>query len=195
MTIEETERDKYERVWQEDAYRQVCHSKVLWDEHRDCFPDEFDSALDIGCGLGLMIAEWGDQGKTVLGIDIAAPSCLHDSVRTKWQDHILIGPIWNTLPADICPLDVGVCADVMEHIPRRKVGESLYSIAQCCKHVVFKIDHAENSFIGETLHLTIESVEWWTAQMNSISGNAEFIRTTARGGGIEGSIVVWKTDA
>lgn len=191
MTIEETERTKYERVWKEDAYRQVCHSKVLWDEHRDCFPNEFDSALDIGCGMGLMLAEWSKQGKEVYGIDIAM-NCLHPDVA---EDKLFIHPLWSIPPRTTVKdrFDVGVCADVMEHIPRGKVSESLHCIANYCKHIVFKIDHAENTFIGETLHLTIEPVQWWIAQMNSISGNAEFIRTAARGGGIRGSIIVWKT--
>ena len=193
MTIEEIERDKYERVWQEDAYRQVCHSKVLWDEHRDCFPEEFDSVLDIGCGLGLMVAEWNEQGIDAYGMDIAG-NCLREDIAESYADKVFVCPIWLFVRLR-GKLDVGVCADVMEHIPRNKVDSSLRHIATRCKHVVFKIDHASNLFIGETLHLTIEPVEWWVEQMNSIAGNAEFIRTAARGGGIEGSIVVWKTDA
>lgn len=195
MTIEETERVKYERVWQEDAYRQVCHSKVLWDEHRDCFPEEFGSVLDIGCGLGLMIAEWSDQGKEVYGVDIAAPSCLHSDVR-RAKLHVFSESMWSAFMPDENGrrIDVGVCADVMEHIPRDKVDQSLRRIAQYCKHVVFKIDHVANSFVGETLHLTIKPAQWWIDQMNAISGNAEFIRTAKRGGGIQGSIVVWRTD-
>lgn len=199
MTVEETERTKYERVWQEDAYRQVCHSKVLWDEHRDCFPDTFHSALDIGCGLGLMIAEWNAQGINTHGIDIAE-NCLFADVEESYRHKFRVYEIWN-LKWEEWPdrwwdkrFDVGVCADVMEHIPIEFVDESLRRIAKYCRHVVFKIDHATNSFIGETLHLTIEPVEWWIAQMNAITGNAEFVRTAKRGGGIEGSIVVWRTD-
>jgi 2-polyprenyl-3-methyl-5-hydroxy-6-metoxy-1,4-benzoquinol methylase len=190
MTIEETERAKYKRVWQEDTYRQVCHSKVLWDEHRDCFPVDFGSALDIGCGLGLMISQWRADGKIAYGIDIA-DNCLDDRNNSVF---VSFRPLW-VMKDWALPFDVGVCADVMEHIPRDKVVRSLRRIAACCKHVVFKIDHASNSFIGETLHLTIEPVEWWIAQMNSIAGNAELIRTAARGGGIKGSVVIWKTGA
>lgn len=196
MTIEETERVKYERVWKEDAYRQVCHSKVLWDEHRDCFPDEFGSAVDLGCGLGLMIAEWSEQGKEVYGVDIAR-NCLHSDVAEKYTSKLFIYPLWDIPPRAIEKdrFDVGVCADVMEHIPRHKVVASLHCVSNYCKHVVFKIDHAENSFIGETLHLTIEPVEWWIGQMNAVVGNAEFVRTSARGGGVLGSIIVWNTGA
>ena len=197
MTIEETERAKYERVWQEDAYRQVCHSKVLWDEHRDCFPDEFDSVSDIGCGLGLMIAEWAELGKSAQGVDIAAPHCLDPRVAEKYGSRVLSAPIWKMFIPYGRRLDVGVCADVMEHIPRDKVEASLHHIAGCCKYVVFKIDHAPNSFIGETLHLTLEPVEWWITQMRGMfsKARATFVRTVKRGGGIEGSIVVWETSA
>ena len=197
MTIEETERAKYERVWQKDAYRQVCHSKVLWDEHRDCFPDEFDSVMDIGCGLGLMIAEWNELGKSAQGVDIAAPYCLDDGVAKKYGSLVLNAAIWEMFIPYGRRLDVGVCADVMEHIPRDKVEDSLHHIAGCCKHVVFKIDHAQNSFIGETLHLTLEPVEWWLLQMRSMFGGAKatFVRTAKRSGDIEGSIVVWETGA
>ncbi len=193
MTIEETERAKYERVWQEDAYRQVCHSKVLWDEHRDCFPEEFNSVLDIGCGLGLMIAEWSEQGKEVYGVDIAG-NCLDVDVASKYADNVFVCPIRVFIRKPTVRFDVGVCADVMEHIPREFVDASLRRIYQRCDHVVFKIDHATNSFIGEILHLTIEPVEWWIDKMDSIGGKARFIRTAKRGGGIEGSIVIWETD-
>lgn len=193
MTIEETERTKYERVWQEDAYRQVCHSKVLWDEHRDCFPDEFDSVLDIGCGLGLMIAEWNEQGIDAYGVDIAG-NCLHAGVADVYSDKVFVCPIRLFVRKPTISFDVGVCADVMEHIPREFVDASLRRVYQRCDHVVFKIDHVANSFIGETLHLTVEPVDWWIDRMSAIGGNAEFIRTAARGGGVLGSIIVWRTD-
>lgn len=192
--IEIAERIKYERVWQEDAYRQVCHSETLWTEHRKCFPDEFGTALDIGCGLGNMVTRWNDAGVDAYGVDIAG-NCLSESVAESYADKVFVCPIWLFVRQPIeGKFDVGVCADVMEHIPNDKVDESLRHIAACCEHVVFKIDHVANSFIGETLHLTIEPVQWWLEQMNAIAGNAEFVRTAKRGGGVDGSIVIWRTD-
>lgn len=195
MTIEEIEQAKYERVWQEDAYRQVCHAETLWIEHRECFPDEFSTALDIGCGLGNMVSRWNDVGIDAYGVDIAG-NCLSQVVAESYAKKVFVCPIWLFVRQAVeGKFDVGVCADVMEHIPRNKVGKSLRHIAHCCKHIVLKIDHKENSFIGETLHLTIEPVEWWIEQMNAIAGNARFVRTSARGGGVLGSIVVWRTGA
>ncbi len=184
-----SEAAKYTKVWKESDYRIVSHSVELWKDRRELFPTSIASALDIGCGLGMILPVWNEQGIDAWGIDIA-PNCLDIEVSSRYCHKFVCGCVWSMEWDRV--FDFGICTDVMEHIPPDKVLPALQAISQCCNEVLFKIDHISNEFIGEILHLTIKPVEWWIELMNSIGGRSEFVGTSARGGGVMGSIVKWK---
>jgi 2-polyprenyl-3-methyl-5-hydroxy-6-metoxy-1,4-benzoquinol methylase len=188
--IETTERKKYELVWQDDRYRQVCHGSRLWSEHPECFPSGFRTAIDIGCGLGLMVKTWNDLGIDAWGIDIAGNS-LCPEVRKLYGYKVAISPLWQMAWQDSLHFDVGLCADVLEHIPEDRLSECLRRIANWCDHVVLKIDHEPCKFLGEDLHLILRPVEWWLDQMGAVAGSAKHVGNMARMNGAEGSVVVW----
>ena len=183
------EHDKYARVWREPNYRINCHALTLWQDFRYLFPNEFKSGLDIGCGLGLILPIWKSLGVDAWGVDLV-PNCLDDSVRDQIGRNFILACLWEMKWDRV--FDIGVCADVMEHIPPQYVDEVLRRIALCCKEVVFKIDHIESRFIGETLHLTIQPISWWVARMESIAGDAKHVGMSARGGGVLGSVIHWR---
>lgn len=189
MSLEHQEAAKYQRAWSAPEYRVACHSFYMWRTRRSMFPTTFTSALDIGCGLGLLLPEWNDAGIDAWGVDIAE-NCLAPEVATEWGHKFRLACLWE-MEWDR-RFDFGICADVMEHIPPERVVQSLVRIAACCDEVLFKIDHAANAFNGDVLHLTLHPVEWWQEAMEEISGSARFVGCLARGGGILGSLVRWR---
>ena len=184
MSLESTERAKYEMAWSHDEYRQVCHGSRIWSERPDLIPAKFQSVLDIGCGLGRLVNTMHGLGFDAWGVDIAA-NCLDEGVKGTFVQQC----IWD-MDLDRT-FDVGICADVMEHIPGEKVRQSLIRIAVHCRQVVFKIAHEVNTFYGETLHLTLHPPSWWIDQMVAIGGSATFTGIMVRHKVIEDSLIVW----
>ena len=166
MDLAAAERQKYDDVWLHDEYRRKCHSVTLWNTERHLFPKQFDSALDIACGLGLLFYYWNEQGVDAYACDISH-NCLSAEAR-KYEHKFIQGPLWElSLPE---PVDVGVCTDVMEHIPTDKVDDSLRRIADSCRRTVFKIAQFNSVYLGYDLHLTKEPLEWWQNRMLAIGG-------------------------
>jgi len=182
----ESERIKYDAVWRDPRYRLACHSRALWHDQRDLFP-EFESALDIGCGLGLLIDEWVRMDIDAWGVDIS-PGCISHDLHNKQR--VVFGCLWE-MEWDR-RFDFGVCTDVMEHVPPDYVDETLRRIAICCDYILFKIAHSTSEFIGQTLHLTLKPQQWWVAQMDNITGkgSAKFVGTQERSG-FQDSLIRW----
>lgn len=190
MSLTATERVKYARVWREPEYRIACHSLALWRDRRDLFPESFSSAIDLGCGLGLLVDEWLRAGIDAWAVDLTA-SCLDPGFAVRWGHRFREDCLWS-MRWDR-GFDFGVCADVMEHIPRERVTQTLRSIGALCGEVLFKIAHSEHHFIGECLHLTIEPSRWWVDQMTALGGRAEFLGTQSRSG-YQDSLIRWRTE-
>ena len=192
MNALNTERTKYEQAWATREYREGiteadrtygCRSLQLWMEARQDFPPIFESALDIGCGRGLLFDIWNMQGIDAWAVDIAENS-LDDAVRKRWSRRFMRSSIWN-MHWDR-RFEVGVCADVMEHIPPEYVHESLCRIAGCCDEVLFKIANQQCVWRGSFWHLTVQPPEWGLSQMQLISGSAERLKPAGTGGNSDG---------
>jgi 2-polyprenyl-3-methyl-5-hydroxy-6-metoxy-1,4-benzoquinol methylase len=181
------ERDKYVTTWRDPVYRQACHSLHLWRTRRDLFPAGFRSAIDLGCGLGHLIAEWNRDGIDAWGFDIA-DNCLDESVSEEWGRKVVIGCLWEMGLGR--RFDLGVCTDVMEHIPTDRVTLTLECIAAHCTEVLFKIAHSPNVLGHQVLHLTLESYGWWMHQMEAVGGDAEYLGVQMRSG-FKDSLIRW----
>lgn len=178
------EKQKYDDVWLHEEYRQKCHSLTLWNTRRSLFPASFNSGLDICCGLGLLFWYWNEQGVDAWACDISR-NCLHEKAR-KYEHHFMQTPLWCMLWER--QFDVGVCTDVMEHIPTERVDDSLRCIADSCKSVVFKIAQFDSTYLGYDLHLTKESLQWWQDRMLAVGGKI----THAESDGRPNHILVWE---
>lgn len=171
MNITEKERLKYENVWKQPSYRVADHSGEVWEEYcQHITKDKW--IVDFGCGAGKLVNKLNNEGYRAYGIDIASNS-VNPEIYEKWQykflfcplwDLTTISPLWNLGTIEIEPFDVGICADVMEHIPEMLVKKTFFSMFKVCKEVYFLIEGVLD-YAGrmgkEPLHLTVRPKEWW----------------------------------
>jgi len=186
MSILHQEVQKYARIWTFPEYRRASHSLSLWHQQRDAFPAQFKSALDIGCGLGRLFALWNEQGIDAWAVDLVENS-LEPEIRVKYEGKFVQACLWEmTWPRTF---DVGVCTDVMEHIPPQYVEATLARIASCCRVTVFKIAHGpSNDLGGLPLHLTLQPRSWWAAELGKY-GTVEQLADVTRSGQLDS---VWR---
>ncbi len=198
--IELEETAKYERVWKLPEYRRKSHSLELWEDYRGMFPpfDQIKTAIDIGCGLGVLFGLWNESGIAATAIDIAH-NAIDPAIKEKWGHRFYVGSLWDGNIWGECGyvdgFDTGVCADVMEHLPPAMVPETLKHIGANVNHIVFGIAECRSTYLREELHLTIQPSRWWEKQIavampehevrahaiNRERGNCHFFTAIRRG--------------
>lgn len=161
------EAQKYGRMWEVPAYREVAPgeglAQVFLSQAR---PKPSTEVIDFGCGTGrgaLMLALLG-KVKVVM-VDFVRNG-LDDDVRaalTTQADMLRFvkADLEQALPV---AAQYGFCTDVMEHIPPDKVDRVLDNILLAAQHVFFGISTVEDvcgAAIGETLHLSVHPFQWW----------------------------------
>jgi len=166
--LRDSERAKYERVWLQPEYRHANHGLGLWLCDRDLFPSSFASALDIGCGDGRLWRTWYEAGIDAHAVDHALNA---PDIWLARSERFSLRCLWE-MRFDR-RFDLGVCADVMEHIPPSKVDDVLARIAEACDFVVFKIANYPSSFGDGALHLTLHNADWWLAKLQQHGTAAE----------------------
>lgn len=186
-----SEREKYERVWRLPEYGKACHGLKLWRTHRRYFPQSADRALDIGCGSGALFAHWNESRIDGWGVDLVRIA-LRRKVEQRWGHKFRCSPIWDmSWPARF---PVGVCADVLEHLPPEMVRSSLQRMAAACDLVVSKIAHVPaHPWLGEEspLHLTVQRRDWWIVAMESVAGKVDALPSVTRSGFTD-SVLRWR---
>ena len=132
----------------------------------------YDTVIDFGCGTGRAAKKFEEQDFPVVGVDF---------VRAALETEIAFveACLWD-MPS--FKADWGFCTDVMEHIPPEKVPDVLEQIhARTKKGCFFQIALTKDSFgdrIGERLHLTVQSLDWWTDELSKHWGH---VKATQRG--------------
>lgn len=160
--LAQSEQLKYDQVWGLEGYRRANHGLDLWNSQRLAFPKakDIDSALDIGSGNGRLFQRWNDEGIDGWGIDISAQAIDHDNL---YKDKYIHDCLWSWKPTR--QWDIGICADVMEHIPEQHVDAVLQNIAESVGQVMFKIANFPDSFGKGSLHLTLQDDKWWREKL------------------------------
>lgn len=160
------ETEKYRKAWAADAYRdgrspglEVAPLALDWARDTDC-----TTLTDYGCGDGRAMEyfrrEAGDW-LHVLGVDL-----LGDELGAAGA---VRAPLW-ALPATLPSTDFAFSADVFEHLPPAKVGESLDQIRDRTRvagffQVATVPDFTGPREVGESLHLTVLDAAWWAEQV------------------------------
>jgi tetratricopeptide (TPR) repeat protein/2-polyprenyl-3-methyl-5-hydroxy-6-metoxy-1,4-benzoquinol methylase len=186
------EKEKYEEIWKHDSYRVVSPGF----DNMQKFPlgdmlRQFGvkTVLDAGCGSGKLmqqlITEHSEEF-TVHGFDISS-NCLDPFFDDIKQEILTVGCLWDA--ADFCEeYDAIICTDVLEHIPPEHVAAVLRNLRQCTRKICYlAIALFADSFgpmlLGEPLHLTVETPEWWLQQITSagFAVHGKYVEKTADG--------------
>jgi len=167
--LAERERNKYERMWEVVAYRNFAPGEALAKHAFAAMKMRKDDKLiDFGCGTGRPAAQFQRMGASIIGIDHAA-NCMDSHVNITFLQCCL----WD-LPPDLA-CDYGYCTDVMEHIPPEKVDDVLSEIRRVVRNKVFfqiaTFPDGMGKRIGETLHLSVYSPEWWETKLREHWGS------------------------
>jgi SAM-dependent methyltransferase len=176
-TLEQREADKYRLMWEQPNYRDW--SPGLDNVERAMVTlgiSANDSLTDFGCGAGQATLAFRAHGVKAIGIDIARNA----TDEGGEEDWFFEACLWR-LPPIVS--DCGLCCDVMEHIPPKKIDDVLSGIARGVKRgAYFAIDSVPDRLgliIGQPLHLTVRPPAWWKEQLEK-----HFASVTQHDGGV-----------
>jgi 2-polyprenyl-3-methyl-5-hydroxy-6-metoxy-1,4-benzoquinol methylase len=122
------------------------------------------SILDCGCGKGQAMYALNHAGFDVHGVDITL-----DGVNVNLgKEHFTESPL-SELPFSNCQYDMAVCVDVLEHIPKNLLSDSISEMARVCKHAMVQVYLNKDGYgklIGETLHKSLLTESQWESLLN-----------------------------
>lgn len=168
------EKLKYDRIWNSfPEYREQSPADYLTPTFLLYFQKKIkkgETVIDFGCGPGRSSLPLLEAGLKVHLVDISEdcldPEIFLSHLQSKVQ--FTHSCLWS-LPAQLSAAEWGICFDVMEHIPESKVDDVLKGISErITKGALFSIFLAPDQFgqtIGQKLHLTIQSADWWKKKL------------------------------
>ncbi len=115
----------------------------------------FSSVVDIGCGVGIYLAEFKKIGKEVLGYD-GAPAAIHGSlVGDNIKLHDLSLPLHVDKKFDIC-----LCMEVAEHLPE-SAAETLVDTLTGLSDTIIFTAATPGQGSREIGHINEQPHEYW----------------------------------
>ena len=151
-----TEQQKYERMWAYKSYRNLAPGEECVPIFAQRMPWQ-GSVIDFGCGTGRASVKLKALGYDVLLVDFADNCRDYEAMVLPFVKHDLTEPLAHFA-------DMGICTDVMEHLPTDKVATVLANIMASVKTVFLQISTAPDSLgalINQELHLTVKPHAWW----------------------------------
>ena len=165
------EPQKYETMWQRDEYRQHSPAASKANDIAANIGKTPGKLIDFGVGTGRVAKALRDSGWDVTGVDFAR-NCLDEGVDVP----LVVAPLWN-IPEDVKG-NIGICFDVMEHIPADRVDTVLQNIKRCVPKCLFHISYQPDQMgklIGEKLHLTVKPQTWWENKLSNIFTRVNYL--------------------
>jgi SAM-dependent methyltransferase len=127
----------------------------------------YGTILDAGCGNGLVGQQLKAIGFTVTGCDI------HQN-PPDGLDRYVSTPLWDNLARAIGGwVDYVFCGEVLEHIPQEFTMLAVQRMLDVARKGVFLvISHSPDAmgvWVGETLHVTVQSFPWWKERLAELA--------------------------
>jgi glycosyltransferase involved in cell wall biosynthesis/ubiquinone/menaquinone biosynthesis C-methylase UbiE len=119
------------------------------------------SVLDVGCGMGLLVATLLRRGVSAYGCDVSSVAAKDAAKRSP--DRICVADL-RRLPFEDDAFDTVVSTDCLEHIAEPHVGEALAEMHRVCARSVF-LRISTRADRDERWHLTVQSREWWERRL------------------------------
>lgn len=163
------EQDKYRKMWEQPIYRQVSPGEHVADTFVELSGiGRDDTCIDFGCGTGRgadRIVQLSSCDMTL--VDFAS-NCLDKDQKLTERFRFFQADLTKPI---LLNAKYGFCADVMEHIPPEDVFPVLLNILTCVDKAFFQIsliDDACGKLIGQRLHLSVNSFDWWFEKLSSL---------------------------
>lgn len=198
--ITERERVKYEQLWEKcPEYRNFSPAEVLAPSFcKRVSPAKGERVIDFGCGVGRVAKLFLAHDLNVDLVDFA-PNALDREIDLLLQmvpERIAFweASLWE-LPKELPQAVWGICCDVLEHIPEEMIEAVLEAMASRIQKCLFAgISLGKDRFgevIGEELHVTVKSREWWLERLEKFW---EVKEITERGGDLYLCCDLWKKE-
>lgn len=118
------------------------------------------SALDVGCGMGLLVRTLVERGMDAKGVDIAQR--VVDDGNRALCDRFFLGSIL-AIPFPDGAFDTVISTDCLEHIAESDVPQALRELKRVSRRSVF-VQLATTPDRDGRWHLTIRDRLWWESQ-------------------------------
>ena len=163
-TLLEEDRVKYNKIWTEDPnYRRKSPELLfLQSLHIENWDHElYPRWLSAGCGAGAGMRYMMGKQYDVIGVDLA------DELAADFQDvpDRFISASLHELPFLDNRFDVTCCCDVLEHMPKSLIEQTLKELIRVTeKKLLIGVTYvASGLLLG--LHRTILPAHWWLEQL------------------------------
>jgi len=173
------EKEKYEKVWRECArYGKNWADPSLGRPYKRPFlaiAPPGSTVIDFGCGSGSSLNWLKREGFLPKGVEIAA------NAVTQNQDQITIADLRDSdALADLGQARLGLCTDLMEHVPTEDVDRVLMNIAHHVSDAVLfgiaRLPDKDGDALGLELHLTIQDRDFWDEKILKHFSRCEMVR-------------------
>jgi len=175
LSLSEQEKEKYEQMYKKfPMYNAEGQAGYLAEVFCTLHQKEIlkgDTFIDFGCGRGAAAPQFLSRGVSAHLIDITeqalAPEIFFETLKGD-SCQFTQSCLWE-LPESVSSADWVFCLDVLEHIPEEKVDTVLDAIhVRMKKGGMLNIALSPDNWgkkIGEILHLTVQSRDWWNERL------------------------------
>lgn len=186
MMVKDAETDWHqrERIKYNVAYSSGTYWPQGWKRWKSIFKEtdmkQYETVLDVGCGIGQGVAMCRNAGIEAYGIDIA------DTLKNYWKqanitDFCQISSA-DKIPFEDNKFDFVVCLDVLEHIPEEGIDDVLKEMLRVGNGdflVDICIVPAMNKMVdGSEPHCLVRPVKWWMDKLDEIGFKNLSLRVT-----------------